>query len=164
MDQTAEKRDAVKDATALRDLAFSAKLQTGTRMQIVLGATAGACLALLSALGGMRPLDATLNFALYALTVGLGCLAMAFYFSTMRYEETQNVWVQGLAVSKLVVFRLGAETIGLLAAGVGVVAYLGYFDWWAGATLVAIIIGSVVLWLVGTFAYVLVWAFRHRSK
>jgi hypothetical protein len=159
-----DERDPIKAADAVRNLAFSAKLQTGTRMQIVLGAVAAACLALLSALSGMRPLDTTLNFALYALTVGLGCLAMAFYFSTMRYDESQDPWVQGFAVSKVVVFRLLAENIGLLAAGTGIVAYLGYFDWWASAIFAGIIIGSVLLWLVGTFVYVVLWTIRHRPK
>ncbi|MGH7488803.1 MAG: hypothetical protein ACREMY_24855 [bacterium] len=161
MQDQPEERDPIKDAFTFTNLAFSDKLQTGTRMQIVLGAVAGACLALLSALGGMRPLDDALNFALYALTIGLGCLAVAFYFSTMCYEESADPWVQGLIVSKVVVFRLG-ETVGLLAAGAGIVAYLGNFQWWAGAILAAIIIGLPLLRIVGSLGYVVAWSIRHR--
>jgi len=163
MDQPSEQRDPMKDASAFIALAFSAKLQTGTRMQILLGAVAAACLALLSTLGGLGPLDDTLTFALYALTVGLACLAVAFYFSTMRYEESDDPWIQGLAVSQFLVFRFGAQTIGLLAAGAGIYGYLSHFHQEAGAIFAAIIIGLPALWLVGTLAYVVVWAIRHRS-
>jgi hypothetical protein len=161
--QTPEKRDVVKDTQVITDKALSAKLQTGRRMQIVLGATGGTCLVLLASLGSMR-MDEWLNRALFALTIGLACSVVAFYSSTMRYEESNDPWVQGFAASKALVFKLVAENAALLITGWGVMQYLGHFDPQAGTIFGGIIVGSVVAWVAIGFVFGAVEFVRQRPK
>jgi hypothetical protein len=126
----------------------------GARRQLAIGALITVCVVFLSSLGGMKPFDTWLIFALLGFVVGIPCLAAEFYMSTIATGEPQNLGEKLVtAAHQIMTFRFVADFVGFIGAVVGIVAYVGHLASWAAWVFLLVI--PALLALYGALLYLI---------
>jgi hypothetical protein len=125
----------------------------GTRRQLAIGALITVCVVFLSTLGGMKPFDTWLTFALLGFVVGIPCLAAEFYMSTIATREPQDLGEKFVTAAQIMTFRFVADFVGFIGAVVGVVAYVGHLASWAAWVFLLVI--PALLTLYGALLYLI---------
>ena len=136
----------------------------GTRRQLAVGALIAVCVVFLSTLGGMKPFDRWLTFALLGFVVGIPCLAAEFYMSTSATKEPQHLGEKLITVSRIITFRFVADFAGFISATVGIVAYVGHLASWAAWVFLLVVPALLVLYGVSLYLVGLTHALQERGR
>jgi hypothetical protein len=136
----------------------------GTRRQLAAGALISVSVVFLATLGGMKPVDRWLTFALLGFVVGIPCLAAEFYMSSSATQEPQNLGKDLVIAWRMLTFRFVADFVGFIGAAIGIVSYVGHLASWA-ALVFALVIPSLFV-LYGALLYLigLAHALRERGR
>jgi hypothetical protein len=144
----------VEQAKALVDCTLGGPgVVFGTRRQLAIGALITVCVVFLSTLGGLKPFDRWLTIALLGFVVGIPCLAVEFYMSTIATQEPQNLGEELVIAARIMTFRFVSDFVGVIGAAVGIVAYVGHLASWAAWVFLLVI--PALLALYGALLYLI---------
>jgi divalent metal cation (Fe/Co/Zn/Cd) transporter len=112
----------------------------------------------------MKPFDTWLTSALLGFVVGIPCLAVEFYMSTIATRESQHLGEKLVTAAQIMTFRFVADFVGFIGAAVGIVAYVGHLASWAAWVFLLVI--PALLALYGALLYLigLGHAIRERGR